>query len=477
MKRIRQARWPVLLAALVALKFGLLLVDGKPSIFMGDSGSYLYTALHDYIPHDRSFAFGYLLRALAVWPHSLRFFLFAQGAMSAITAWLIAVILTRVFSVRFRWAALLSFLCALEPLQLLSERYIMTDTVALFLFAALVTVSVAFCRHCTALRLACALVLGVALISIRMSYLAIVLLNSALLPLIWFLRSAPRRNIRAWALLIFWICAGQLMFYGYRCLNAYVSDMAKPEYLYADGFILVSEVSPILQLSDFPPDLPGRRILARVGPSLRNPMDREGQIFSPNGLTWVLRREIPDEYRANQMARRIALHAILAHPGALLELAFSTWEEFFNSYLFQGALAYDEGGLRNGEENFRAEILKSLGTDLGAQSSRDPIARWHRAAIPWYWFLVTAPFAVPLVFLIAWRRMDAAAALVHGYLLLLSAQVILLSTHSEPRYLMSVAWLTLISIGWLSRNFHKRPPLQGSLRDLQVVQADVVESP
>src|SRR4051812_2427675 len=126
----RQLLW--LLAALFGLKFALVLLDGNPSAFMGDTGAYLYTALHNYLPHDRGFFYGFLLRPLAIWPHSLRFLVFAQAAMSAISAWLIAVNLSRVFAIPFRWAAVASLLCALEPLQLLSERYIMTDTTALF---------------------------------------------------------------------------------------------------------------------------------------------------------------------------------------------------------------------------------------------------------------------------------------------------------------------------------------------------------
>src|SRR5580704_6236035 len=156
-----------LLAALIALKFALVLVDGRPSVFMGDSGAYLYTALHGYIPHDRGFFYGFLLRPLAVWPHSLQFLVFAQATISAISAWLIAVNLTGAFGVTFRWAALLSFLCAIEPLQLISERYVLTDTLALFLFAILVTLTVSFCRRRTEIRLLLALATGVALIGVR----------------------------------------------------------------------------------------------------------------------------------------------------------------------------------------------------------------------------------------------------------------------------------------------------------------------
>lgn len=440
-----------LLAALIALKTALMLIDGRPSVFMGDSGAYLYTAIHDYIPHDRGFMYGFLLRPLAVWPHSLRFLLFAQTVMSAISAWLISVVLTTHFAVPFRRAALLSFLCALEPLQLISERYVMTDTLALFLFAALVTISVAFLRHCSQSRLAAALVIGVALISIRMSYLPIVLLSSLLLPLTWFLRSKAMRTFRAWGLLLLWLGAGQLLLYGYRCLNASVCQMARPEYLYADGFILLAEVSPIVTWSDFPASVPGRRILAAVGAaSLSDPTKREGQLFAPNGLCATLHRFIPDEYEANKVAGRIALRAIMAHPGDLTRLAVGTWEGFFDLPVIRESIAYDEGGLRRGEDYVRAEILKTVGTDLGAQSSTGPVWRWHRMAIPWYWFLVVAPLSIPVIFLSGWRRLVAPAALIYGYLIVLFAQTIVVSTHPEPRYLMPIAWLAFLSFGILS---------------------------
>lgn len=430
---------------------------------MGDSGAYLYTALHGYIPHDRGFVYGFLLRPLAVWPHSLRFLVFAQATMSAISAWLIAVSLKDGFGVPFRWAALLSFLCAVEPLQLISERYILTDTVALFLFAVLITVTLSFCRHRTGIRLALALLAGVALIGIRISYLPIVLLNSLLLPFLWFRsrsvaaatgldrRPFSAKSVRLAALFLLWLGVGQLLLYGYRYLNAAVSNMATPEYFYMDGFILLSDVAPIITADDFPSAIPGSQILTGAGATLRDPIYREAQLFAPNGLCSVIRRIVPDEYQANKLAKNIALHAIATHPLSFARLAIHTWAEYFHVSLLRAFLNLDEGGLRATDEPFREEIRASLGTDLSAQSSTGPVWRWHRAAIPWYWFLVLFPLGIPFLVLRERGRIDAPAALIYAYLMVLFAQTLCFSTHAIPRYLMASGWLSFLLFGVVSR--------------------------
>ncbi len=443
-----------LLAALLVLMLGLLVIDGKPSVFMGDSASYLSTALHGYIPHDRSFVYGLLLRPLAVWPHSLRFLVFAQATMSAISAWLIAVILTGAFSVPFRWAAVLSFLCAIEPLQLILERYVLTDSIALFLFAVLATIAISFCRNRTKTRMALALTVGVVLISIRISYLPIVLLNSVVLPFLW-IRKTRRASV---ALFLVWAGAGQLLLYGYRYLNATVSKMETPEYFYMDGFILISEVAPIVTAADFPAGIPGGAILSSVGVPLSDPVYREAQLFRPDGLCAVIRQVVPDEYQSNKLAKRVALHTILTHPVPFIRLAAHTWTEYFHISTLRAFLGVDEGGLRSTDGPFREEILTSLNTDLASSTTTGPVWRWHRAAIPWYWFLMAAPLAIPFVFLNAWRRIDAPTALVHLYLFVLLAQTVFFSTHAVPRYLTPFAWLAFLSIGIISCHLLQHRP-------------------
>ncbi len=443
-------RLAALLAVLIALKCALVIVDGNPSAFMGDTGAYLYTALHGYLPHDRGFFYGFLLRPLAIWPHSLRFLVFAQAAMSAVSAWLIAVNLTRVFAIPFRWAALASSLCALEPLQLLSERYIMTDTTALFVFAILVTTTLSFIQQRTGIRLALVLFIGAVLIGIRISYLPLVLLNSVVLPILWYRRRfvLSKQRLRLTAALLLWFGLGQLFLYGYRRLNAAVLEVATPEYFYTDGFILLADVAPLVTAADFPDGVPGRKVLREVEPSLTDPELREAQIFAPNGLRETIRRMVvDDEYQANRLAKRIALSAIRNHPLSLARLAIHTWTEFFDIPQLQAFLLLDEGGIRATDQAFREEIRQSLGTDLAAPSGNNLIRIWHRAAIPWYWFVLAMPLGIPFLLLGFRRRIDAPVALIGCYSMIFFAQNILFVTHAIPRYLMGPAWLTFLWFG------------------------------
>jgi hypothetical protein len=72
--------WWLFCVLIFAIKLLLLWLDPTPKLYMGDSGSYIRTALSGGIPADRSYFYGYLVRWLAVWPHSLTPLLVIPGA-------------------------------------------------------------------------------------------------------------------------------------------------------------------------------------------------------------------------------------------------------------------------------------------------------------------------------------------------------------------------------------------------------------
>ena len=81
----------------LAIKLLLLWLDPTPKLFMGDSGSYIRTALIGSIPRDRSYFYGYLIRCLAVWPQSFTPLLVVQALASGATAIVFALICSRFF--------------------------------------------------------------------------------------------------------------------------------------------------------------------------------------------------------------------------------------------------------------------------------------------------------------------------------------------------------------------------------------------
>src|SRR4051812_35838612 len=123
--------WWLFCALVLAIKLLLLWLDSTPKLFLGDSGAYIWTALTGWIPSDRSYFYGYLVRYLAVWPHSFGPLLLSQMIVSAGTAIVFALICSRFFRMSNRLSFLFGLMCALDPCQLVWERYVMTETFSL----------------------------------------------------------------------------------------------------------------------------------------------------------------------------------------------------------------------------------------------------------------------------------------------------------------------------------------------------------
>src|SRR5262245_6299218 len=167
-------RWWLFCLLIFAIKLLLLWVDSKPKLFMGDSGAYVHTALTGWIPGDRSYFYGYVVRWLAVWPHSFTPLLFVQTLASGATAIVFAVICRRFFEISNSLSFLFGLLCALDPCQLVWERYVMTETFSLVVYILVVYWSLAYLRDRRLWQLAVIQALSVLLIGFRMSYLLVV---------------------------------------------------------------------------------------------------------------------------------------------------------------------------------------------------------------------------------------------------------------------------------------------------------------
>jgi putative flippase GtrA len=133
------AFWANLAASLLALKVLGLVVDPQPQFFLGDSASYLHTALTDWVPPDRSYWYGVLVRWIVGDTQSLTPLLIAQASAGAATAFLAAWWVHIVFQAR-RWVlCLVAVACLIDPSQLLFERYVLTETFALLALALMFT--------------------------------------------------------------------------------------------------------------------------------------------------------------------------------------------------------------------------------------------------------------------------------------------------------------------------------------------------
>jgi hypothetical protein len=107
--------WWLFCGLVLAIKLLLLWLDPTPKLFMGDSGAYIHTALTGSIPKDRSYFYGYLVRWLAVWPHSFTPLLVVQALASSAAGIVFALICSRFFRMSNKLSFLFGSICALDP--------------------------------------------------------------------------------------------------------------------------------------------------------------------------------------------------------------------------------------------------------------------------------------------------------------------------------------------------------------------------
>jgi hypothetical protein len=439
----------VLALALLA-KAVLLLMDHEPLFIIGDSMVYVNSAFGTGGPGDRSFAYGrYFIRPLLFLFGSLNAVVVAQAVLSAGCAAMLAATLRLAFGAR-RWlcvAAALVYVC--EPLALLYERMMMTEGPALFGFAAFLLLGCAYLRWPRLLLLAGLAAAGTISVAFRVSLLPVVLVLTAMLPPLAWLRpwpppSAALARCGVHLLVLFGLTVAMHACY----LHLYHRVTGQPAgYNSADGFFLLASWAPLMTRADFPDPALFDRIRPTLGGDPANRFTRPGQRFSPDGLiARLIDSQQNDERAANALAKRIALHIGRRDPLGVLALGWQTYLDFWNQQVMAHVIEVDEGQQEADPpliDLFRTRYNEDI---AGHQLTRTLVKWWHRQAALWYRFVLLTP----LVWLAAlvlrprdWRALLLLGASAIGLLLVDTLLVI------EPvvRYLHSVAWLTVLLCG------------------------------
>jgi hypothetical protein len=82
-----------------------------------------------------------VIRWSSLWTESLTSLLILQAFLGAGTAILVTIICRLIFGLASRLSYVFGLLCSLDPLQLVWQRYVMTETVKPFLLCACVALS------------------------------------------------------------------------------------------------------------------------------------------------------------------------------------------------------------------------------------------------------------------------------------------------------------------------------------------------
>jgi hypothetical protein len=447
-------RWALFCFSIFALKFLLFAIDPLPKLYMGDSGSYIWTALSGWIPPDRSFFYGYVIRWTAVWTGSLTWLVFLQVCLSAITCILFSSITRVIFELPERWSYVFGLLCAIDPLQLLYERYVMTEAISLCLYAFVIYHSFLYLRDHRLRDLVIVQAVSVLLIGFRVSFLLLVQINTIILPLIAFApdvlkeirrrptegasRTSPARVSAAHLLLS--VTLMFLLHAGYKRANGWLSHR-QPDYLYSTGATLLAAWAPVLKPEDASD--PGLADLIRKGEEfgLTDPALRDTQRFAPGGLMGRLSKVV-GRRKADELAKKTALHALWRDPLGVFAVGCRTYAGYWNvTAMRKSAEADFSFGNPPGDDLI--ELLASrfhLSYAKGV-TTKSAIQWYYVMAWPYYFLILLAPLLA--AFATTLRSVRSCAFLLFVHISIMMAMAMTFGSDSI-RYLQPISFMTLL---------------------------------
>jgi hypothetical protein len=453
----RDANWWLFCLLILALNFLLLEFDPLPKLFMGDSGSYLWTALSWWIPPDRSFLYGYVIRWSSLWSKSLTPLLILQAFFGAVTAIVVALICQWIFGLASRLSYLFGLLSSLDPLQLVWQRYVMTETITLFFYVLMLLFSFLYLKERRLWQLALVQTLGVLVISFRMSYLIIVQMSTLFLPLIAFfpeIRAMFRKRSCVWSKMLLTKSAGLhlalsilfmfVLHQGYRQVNGRLASR-EPAYLHATGLSILTTWAPALKPADAPDPRLAKLISEGDQFHLKDIWGREAQLYWPGCLADRWQQIEPKAAISDQVAKQTALNALRRSPTSVATLGAKTFFGYWDFNRVHEQAKYDLGKAGNNWPKTRRWNLAShfrLSPPAPGDTKRSTLLqRYFLRSQPYYYVVLLSPFLCGgLIFFVAEGYVSL--LFLHGWVLF--GTVSILSKTTSVRYLQPLSLLTIL---------------------------------
>jgi len=351
---------PLLTTAIIVttIKLTLFAADPTPLFFMGDSRTFIDSAIGGYIPADRSFTYGIVIRWLAVCFGTLHTLVIAQVLAGAATAWLLALLLLRFFGARPVIAVAASVVFAVDPLQIVHERLVLTETVTLFFLAINLLLALWYLSQPRLFKLLAVCLTGISIVSLRFVYIPVTVAAALLLPLLGWKKQAMRTCLLHVAA---GIIATLGLHIGYRHLVGALSDLP-PAYQYRDGLFLASAWAPLLRPEDAT-EARVRSVIARQIEDPRLPLQnrhlREAQLWSSGGFVDRLRGAFSgDRNAANRSAKALCLSILRRDPLDVARLAWRTYLDYQRTAIgLRTRLFVEQGSDRPLPQDFIQELL------------------------------------------------------------------------------------------------------------------------
>jgi hypothetical protein len=466
--------WWLFCFLILALNFVLFAFDPLPKLFMGDSASYLWTALTGWVPPDRSFLYGYVVRWSSLWTKSLTFLLVLQVFLGAATSILVALICQWIFGLNSRLSYLFGLLCALDPLQVVWQHYVLTETISLFLYVVMLLLSFLYLKERRLWQLAIVQTVSVVLISFRMSYLLVVQISALFLPLIAFfpdIRAMFRAHSFTWSKMLPAKSAGLhlalsilLMLVLHQCYRQVNGRLARrePAYLHGSGHILLTTLGPALKPTDASDPRLAKLISEGDQFQLNDIWSRDGQLFGPDRLVARWRKIERKSAISNRVAKQTALHALLHHPMSVMTLGARTFLRYWDFNRLHENAKTDLGKAGNNWPNTKtwntASHFNLPPPQLGDAEAYTLLQRYFLNSQPYYYVVLLSPlFCCGLIFLVS--KGYVSLLFLHSWILF--GNLTILSKDVSARYLQPMSLLTILIAAALVKGLTDRraPPI------------------
>jgi Dolichyl-phosphate-mannose-protein mannosyltransferase len=384
--------WLLLALALTAIKLVAGLADPTLRFFLGDSESYLHSALTGWVPPDRSYLYGRFNALSAVLPGSLYGLLVAQSLCGVLTCLLVTRIACVDLGADRRLAAALALLLALEPAQLFYERMVMAESLGTLCLVSMLACGFAYLQRQWWPWLLAVALAGIATVALRMSLLPVVLGFALLPPLVCLARANARvlwRRIAAHALIA--LAATFIFHNAYQYWYGRMSEGPRA-YLQSSGTFRLGLVAPLVKPEHLAAVGLAPELLQTLKHPLADPHAREAHLWMDGGLIAVLREASGAQTEAN--ARKIASRALRDDLPGFLRLAWLTTLDYFDSNQ-TGPRMQDDLGVRPLNEGIVTALRENLAYDGSrTHEQRNLAARYFEHG--GYWLIVCLFALAPL---------------------------------------------------------------------------------
>lgn len=449
---LRRDAWRCLLAVL-AIKLGWLAADTWMRLFLGDSGSYLHSALTGWVPEDRSFLYGWMIGATAVPAGSIHVLLWLQTLFGVASAMLLYAWLQHGLALSARLATIAAALFALEPAQIFYERMMMAEATGFLALASFFLFACLYVRSGLWRWMALYVVCGLLAISMRVSLMPVVVVFGLLAPTVRFgmgkgtRLALPQRLARLGlhtlvaALLTFGLHSAYKQWYGWLANSP-------PAYIVQAGMFRLGLVLPLVKPEHLLASGVDPAMLDELTIDLHDPRARESHLWVAGGFQDVLRRHTVQPYKT---AGKISIRAVRDDPFGLVRLGVSTLADYFEPSVTSGRLQNDLGRIEPTAEQL-ASLRSVFGYDatgIGARSS--PATHWFELGAPWLIACLFGLAPLALVTLaLGWRLPGRDLRVLLCLISLgLVAQHVLFSHIVSFRYLHPLPWFVLANAGLL----------------------------